>query len=107
LKRSDVMPDLAFWKAQAFSNDTTLFPVPDFVVEVVSNTTQKNDRVNKKEEYALNGIAEYWIVDADAKTIEQYILSGEEYHLREKLLHGTIQCAVLEGLEIELKQIFE
>ena len=107
LKRSDVMPDLAFWKNQAFANDTKIFPVPDFVIEVLSNSTQKNDKGRKKEEYALNGITEYWIADPDAKTIEQYVLSGEEYSLKEKLSHGTIQCVVLEGLEIELKKIFE
>ena len=107
LKRSDVLPDLAFWKDQTFSNDTTIFPVPDFVIEVLSNSTQQNDRGSKKEEYALNGITEYWIADPDAKTIEQYVLSGEEYWLKEKLSHGTIQCVVLEGLEIELNKIFE
>lgn len=30
LKRSDVLPDLAFWKNRTFSNNTTIFPVPDF-----------------------------------------------------------------------------
>ena len=106
LKRSDVMPDLVFWKHQSFSNDTKIFPSPDFIVEVLSKSTAKYDKINKKEEYALNGVAEYWIVDADARVIEQYILEGEKYRLNEKLSHGTIQCYVLTGLEIHLTDIF-
>lgn len=107
LKRSDVMPDLAFWKNQTFPNDTKVFPSPTFIIEVLSKSTAKNDKIRKKEEYALNGIMEYWIVDADAKTIEQYILENERYKLKERLSHGTIQCEILKGLEIHLSKIFE
>ncbi len=106
LKRSDVMPDLAFWKNQTFAHDIKLFPPPDFIIEVLSKTTEKYDKTEKKEEYALNGVTEYWIVDADTKTIEQYILENEKYHLREKVAHGTIECVVLQGLEIRLDKIF-
>lgn len=31
LKRSDVLPDFAFWKGQTFTNNTNIFPVSDFV----------------------------------------------------------------------------
>lgn len=106
LKRSDVMPDLAFWKQQTFANDTKRFPPPDFIIEVLSKSTAKYDKTKKKEEYALNKVSEYWIVDADLKSIEQYVLEGEIYRLNEKLLHGTIRCHVLEGLEIHLTSIF-
>lgn len=106
LQRSDMMPDLVFWKDKKFDDDTKIFPIPNFVVEVISKSTEKNDRVNKKAEYALNGIVEYWIIDPDLKSIEQYVLDEEEYKLREKLTHGTIRCEVLKGLEIELDQIF-
>ena len=54
----------------------------------------------------MNQILEYWIVNADKKVIEQYILNGEHYKLHEKISHGTIQCTVLEGLKIELNSIF-
>ncbi|MDQ2753573.1 MAG: Uma2 family endonuclease [Bacteroidota bacterium] len=106
LKRSDVMPDLAFWKNQSFTNETKTFPAPDFIIEVLSKSTEKYDRRNKKDEYAFNGVREYWIVDADKKIIEQYILDNEQFRLKEKVSHGTVQCAVLNGLEIELSKIF-
>ena len=110
LKRSDVMPDLCFWsteKAANFTDDTTLFPVPDFIVEILSESTAANDRGKKKEEYALNGVSEYWIIDADKKEIEQFVLQRDDYNLNEKLQHGTVRCTVLHGLEIPLLNIFE
>ena len=109
-KRSDLMPDISFWKtekAKVFKPDTKLLPPPDFVIEVLSPFTEKYDRNRKKDEYAQNGVQEYWIVDADKKTIEQYILEEGDYTLREKLSHGTIQAAVITGLELPLKEIFE
>ncbi|MBD0351464.1 MAG: Uma2 family endonuclease [Flavisolibacter sp.] len=110
MKRSDFMPDLAFWRKEisdTFKGDTKQFPAPDFIIEVLSPDTEKNDRGKKKEEYAVNGVKEYWIVDPDTKFIEQYLLQGEDYYLKEKLHHGTVQCEVLQGLEIELKDFFD
>lgn len=109
-QRSNLMPDLSFWKTEksaAFTPDLKLYPAPDFIVEVLSPSTEKYDRTTKKDEYALNGVTEYWIIDADKKTIEQYLLEGSDYVLREKLAHGAVQCGVLQGLEIELTAVFD
>jgi Uma2 family endonuclease len=110
MKRSDVMPDLLFFeneKAKHIKLNTKLYPIPDFVVEIVSPSTEQNDRKRKYVEYALNGVTEYWIVDADKKEVEQYLLIGNEYKLRKKLDElDTIECIVLEGLYIEVSSIF-
>ena len=45
--RNDYEPDLVFFdndKAEVFTPTQTLFPVPDFVVEVLSKGTKKHDR---------------------------------------------------------------
>ena len=46
---------------------------PDLVVEVLSPSTTKNDRLYKKEAYERCGVREYWIVDPANKTIEQHL----------------------------------
>ena len=46
---------------------------PDLVVEVLSPGTAKNDRGRKMEVYGKCGVREYWIVDPNEKTVEQYI----------------------------------
>ena len=84
------------------------FPAPDFIVEVLSESTEKNDRGVKFVDYAFHGVREYWIVDPKRKTVEQYLLEeGEtEFTLFEKLSHGTVISKAIEGFEISLDQIF-
>lgn len=110
LRRNDFEPDLCFFRkeiADTFEPDTILFPVPDFVVEVLSKSTEKRDRGIKFIDYALNGVREYWLADADEKSIEQYLLEGDVFTLHEKVDHGTVRCKILEGLEIPLIAIFD
>lgn len=49
---------------------------PDLVVEVLSPSTTKNDRLHKKEAYEKSGVQEYWIVDPANKTVEQHLLQS-------------------------------
>jgi Uma2 family endonuclease len=42
------------------------------VVEVLSPTTARADRVGKRALYARNRVPEYWIVDIDARVIERW-----------------------------------
>ncbi len=73
LTRNNYKPDICFFsaaKAKKFKEGQKIFPAPDFVVEVISRSTEKIDRGVKFEDYALHGIKEYWIVDPKHKTIE-------------------------------------
>ena len=110
LRRNDFEPDICFFRkevAETFVPDTMFYPVPDFVVEVLSSSTEKIDRGVKFVDYALNGVKEYWLVDADKKVVEQYILDNESFVLAEKVQHATVRCKVLAGLEIPLEAIFD
>ena len=49
---------------------------PDLVVEVLSPSTLKNDRLYKKAAYEKCGVQEYWIVDPANQTIEQHLLQS-------------------------------
>lgn len=110
LRRNDFEPDICFFRKEVsdkFTDNTMFYPVPDFVAEVLSESTEKRDRGVKMEDYAINGVKEYWLIDPDKKVIEQYLLQGEKFEIKEIVGHGTICCAVLEGLEIPVKAIFE
>lgn len=110
MRRSDVMPGLLFFgndKAVDIIADTKIYPIPEFVTEVLSPATEKNDRKKKFIEYALNGVKEYWIVDADKKKVEQYILFGSGYKLKKEYdEEEAIKYVVLKGLSIEVSTIF-
>lgn len=47
---------------------------PDLVVEVLSPSSVKRDRVMKLHSYARFGVPEYWIVDPLNVTLEKYVL---------------------------------
>ena len=54
---------------------------PDLVVEILSGSSAHNDRVRKKELYRKSAIPEYWIVDPDQRTVEQFVLRDDTYEL--------------------------
>ncbi|QEG00722.1 hypothetical protein Mal15_47940 [Stieleria maiorica] len=112
LTRNDYEPDLVFFgkdKAATFGPDHMQFPAPDFVVEVLSESTVSRDQGVKFQDYAQHGIAEYWIIDCDERTIEQYVLrEGESgYHLAQKLAGGSIESRVVAGFAIPIAAVFE
>ncbi|TLU97935.1 Uma2 family endonuclease [Dyadobacter luticola] len=109
LSRNDYEPDICFFgkeKAEQLSDNQTLFPAPDLVIEVLSDSTAKRDRGVKFQDYQSHGIPEYWIIDAENQTIEQYYLEGEEYQLVFKSSRGDIKSFVVEGFEIPVAAIF-
>jgi len=75
------VPDLLVIAAEA-SRRTGLMLVPREVllaVEVLSPATRRRDLVLKRREYAVAGIPDYWIVDADRRTLTVLQLAGEAY----------------------------
>ena len=81
-------------------------PAPDFVVEVLSDSTAKYDRETKFQDYAAHGVQEYWIIDADKETVEQYFLQNETYELLLKAKDGKIESVVLPNFKIPIQAIF-
>ena len=110
LTRNDYEPDICFFgpeKAKAFTPSQSKFPAPDLIVEVLSESTEANDRGIKFEDYAAHGVAEYWIVDPVAETIEQYLLQEGIYRLAVKVKTGTIASTGVTGFEIPVRAVFD
>ncbi len=108
--RNDYEPDIVFFgpsKASGLLPDTLKFPVPDLIVEVLSPSTEATDRGVKLEDYASNGVSEYWIVDADTQVIEQYLLSEGGYELALKSGSGKLAAHAIEGLELPIEALFD
>lgn len=113
LTRNDFEPDIAFFKRfRASSIQPTLmeFPAPDFVVEVLSPSTEKTDRGVKMHDYARHGVSEYWLVDCREQAVERYVPAGDErsYLLAGK--HGVgdmVGTDVVTGFRIPVAAIFE
>jgi Uma2 family endonuclease len=54
---------------------------PDMVVEIISPGSRKRDKGVKMGTYAKFGVQEYWVIDSDTRTLEQFQLVRESYEL--------------------------
>ena len=97
---------------------------PDLVVEVLSPSTAKNDRLHKKAVYGTCGVREYWLVDPENRTIEQYLpqdgrlelntvhvsyAEGDLERMTEEersAVETHFQCSLYDDFDISLDEIF-
>lgn len=81
---------------------------PDMVIEILSPSTRRHDRLVKLNLYQQAGVREYWIVNPDEQTVQVFMQDGggllrliEEY---EK--DSMAKVNVLDGCIIELGRVF-
>lgn len=102
--------DIVFFdreKAAKFPNNMMKFPIPDFVVEILSDSTESRDRGIKFEDFETHGVREYWIVEADDEVIEQYVLKDGQFQLQLKSGSGEIESVVIKGFRIPIRAMFD
>jgi Uma2 family endonuclease len=108
--RNDYEPDILYFPkavADTLEPDRWKCPVPDLTVEVLSPSSRKLDRGTKFDDYAAHHVSEYWIVDPDAETIEQYLGSDGVYRLSIKLSEGRLACEAIPGFLMTVRAAFE
>jgi Uma2 family endonuclease len=101
-----VGPDVAFLSAARRDRlDEPYFRgAPDLVVEVVSPSTRRVDRVLKRGLYRRHGVREYWIVDPDTRRFE--VLDFERRRRRVVRPGGRFESSVLPGLTVDVAAVF-
>lgn len=104
-----VQPDLTFISKENYGiiQERGAFGSPDLVVEIVSPSSEKMDKVVKKQIYQDFKIKEYWIVEPKEKSIQIFTLEEGSYSLFSSQ-KGTekVGSKLLDGLEIEINEIF-
>lgn len=67
---SEVEPDLMVRQPRIVTEkDWDDTPTPILIVEVLSASTRRRDHLQKRELYLDGGVAEYWIVDPEARNV--------------------------------------
>ena len=80
---------------------------PDMVVEILSPSTQRQDRFTKFSLYQRAGVREYWIVDPENKFVQSFWLEDGRYAVKEFGAAGDkMRVNVLEDCVIDLSEVF-
>ena len=79
--------------------------VPPLVVEILSPGSVKHDTLTKRALYERNGVAEYWIVDPDTRTLAQLTLRGGHYAVAELGGADTLRSEALPGFETKVSDL--
>jgi len=77
-----LVPDLAGWRRErlpVFPDVAYLELAPDWVCEVLSPSTERIDRGLKMRTYAREGVADLWLLNPEARTLEVLHLQGDKW----------------------------
>lgn len=103
-----LQPDIVFVAKDNFAaiEKKGIVKAPDLVVEVLSPSTMKRDRVTKKKLYAQFGVKEFWLVDMTHPSIE--VLTLEEGHYETfsfEIGDGSVSSKLLEGFSLVVQDV--
>ena len=96
-------PDLSVICDREKLTDEGCNGAPDWVIEIVSNSSRQMDYMRKLFKYRSAGVREYWIADPMKNRITVYNFEAgttEEYQMQD-----TIPVGIFEGLWIDFAQI--
>ncbi len=103
-----VQPDICIICDQSKRDARGCNGAPDLIIEILSPATSKKDLSYKFDLYEEAGVREYWIVYPFEQIIEVFYLQNEKYQLIKKFFADeSIPVNIFEGLEIDLKEVFE
>jgi len=91
--------------------------VPDFIIEVLSPSTAKHDKIRKFEKYKSTGVREYWIVDPETRSVDVYIFENGNSTIHKYCVPGPddtgmenisskIKVSIFENCIIDLEKVF-
>ena len=104
-----VLPDVVVLCDRDKLERGNIVGAPDFVVEVLSPSTQKKDKTIKLEKYLNAGVREYWIVDPKKKNIVVYVDDGEDdYDIFIYTFENEVPVHIFnDECKINFKEIYE
>jgi Uma2 family endonuclease len=79
---------------------------PDLVIEILSPSNIRHDRLVKFQKYLAAGVREYWKIDPDNRVVEVHTLRDGGYHTMVYDETAEAPVSVLPGCVIRLSEIF-
>ena len=103
-----VLPDISIVCDKNKLKNKRCYGSPDLIVEVLSPSTARNDRLLKRNYYEKAGVKEYLITDPHNRNIEKYVLHSESYHLEEifDLENQHFHSTLFPDINFSISEIF-
>lgn len=101
-----VQPDLVVvLKGRKIITPSKIKGVPDHLIEILSPSSDHNDRVLKFDLYEKVRVPEYWIVDPFEHQVHQFRIGASGY--QESVHSEKIRCGYLSGgIEVDLLAVW-
>lgn len=107
-----VIPDLVYMsnkRRDEILREGKLHAAPELVIEILSSGTEniQRDRIVKRQLYAKHGVEEYWVIDAQMRTLEVYRLhEGLLDFVAMYAKNDTVTTALLPDWSITIAEVF-
>ena len=101
-----VQPDLFYLPGIRPAQRDPVDSLPDLIVEILSPSTARTDRVRKLNSYQKAGVPHYWIVDPVDCLIECYKLENGRYVALTRTAEGMFEHPDFPGLILDLQALF-
>ncbi|MCL6643060.1 MAG: Uma2 family endonuclease, partial [Candidatus Bipolaricaulota bacterium] len=107
-----VQPDLLFVSnaRKKIITEKNIQGAPDLIVEILSETSEEQDRTTKMQIYSRHGVKEYWLIDPDRETLAVYKLHAKTRafrHIATYQRDEIFQPELFPNLEIKLAELWE
>ena len=81
---------------------------PDLIIEIISPSSIKHDRVTKFNQYEKAGVVEYWIVEPEGKLVSVFLLQSNGRYGRPEIYteEEKITVSIFPDLTVDLSAVF-
>ncbi len=123
--KDNFVPDVIIVCNPEIIEDDGIHGTPDLVVEILSPSTARRDKIEKFSKYEEYGVKEYWIVSPQDKSVDVYILRDNKFVLddvysvyrdfewkkltedQKAAVKHEIKVSIYDDLYVKLDDIFE
>jgi Uma2 family endonuclease len=102
---SEVEPDLMVRPPADLGNEWEKAPIPILIVEILSGSTWRRDRQQKRGFYLESGVAEFWIVDAEQRTITTVRRGADDNICSNRM--SWLPNGAIEPLTFDVAEVFD
>jgi Uma2 family endonuclease len=103
-----VQPDISVVCDKTKLDNKGCLGAPDLIIEIISPSSSRKDRMEKFFLYERVGVKEYWLVPPGDKIVEVFILGPDGKYGRPDIYSesDTVRLNILNDIKVDLRSVF-